>query len=51
MIKRYITLININEKKNIDWISESDSGIYNAMNKGIEMATGNYIQFLGAGTN
>ncbi|SRR5713226_3061593 len=33
----------------IDWLSESDESVYEAINKGIEMASGDYLYFLGAG--
>ena len=33
----------------LKWVSEPDSGIYNAMNKGVCMATGDYVQVLNSG--
>lgn len=36
-------------KHTINWVSEKDKGIYNAMNKGVRKATGAYVQILNSG--
>lgn len=44
-----INIIKKYENKITFWVSEQDSGIYHAMNKGIRQAEGDYCQFLNSG--
>lgn len=37
------------EYAHLNWVSEPDKGIYNAMNKGLHRASGDYIQILNSG--
>ena len=51
-IKEYVAANPSNDpffKHTINWVSEKDSGIYNAMNKGIRKANGAYVQILNSG--
>lgn len=40
---------HVSEYAHLKWVSEPDKGIYNAMNKGLHMATGKYVQILNSG--
>lgn len=44
-----VNVINEYAERITYWLSESDSGIYNAMNKGIRVAKGEYLLFLNSG--
>ncbi len=44
-----IEIIKKYEKFVTKWISEKDNGLYDAMNKGINMASGDYLWFINSG--
>jgi len=41
--------VDIRKGQNFNWISEPDTGVFHAMNKGIQQAKGDYLLFLNSG--
>ncbi|MDB4334763.1 glycosyltransferase [bacterium] len=44
-----VDLINSYSSSIAKWVSEDDDGLYDAMNKGLKMSTGDYIWFINSG--
>src|SRR5690554_603900 len=48
VIKEFESIFKL-KRKQLKWVSERDKGIYNAMNKGIKIANGDYLIFMNSG--
>lgn len=49
ILEEYCCLLRNHNNITIRYISEPDKGIYDAMNKGIDMSTGEWVMFINAG--